>query len=114
MPTCLDHAGLTHPRALVPEEKRLGYVSDAWVNDNNDLVTISTVDSKREESDLLERSLKEGKRWGVSLYNRLLPDPETGGIAKIDSTHLGFTMEPALGGIGKVCLAVPQDPPEVG
>jgi len=100
--TCIDHAGVTHPKQLVPEEKRVGRVTDAWVDDEDNLMAISTIEEHRPEADLMEESLRQGKRWGVSLNHRLIKDPaRRGDVAKIDTTHLGYTMVPDNGEIGR-------------
>jgi len=114
MPIVLDHAGLENPRDAVPEEKRLGYWTHAWLNPSHDLCVVGELDPARPETPLLATALRRrhdynvakaaGAQWtqaiepppvwGTSIYGSVTQDTVTKKIVAHNLTHGGITIDP--------------------
>ena len=97
---CIDHADLSDPCATVPPEKRIGKLTDAWVDDKGNLWGLSRLYKDRPETrqlyDGMKRRMTDPKAptLGTSHYVSMKQDNDTKKILALDWTHQGMTYNP--------------------
>lgn len=103
LPLVLDHADLKSSKDLLPAEKVIGHVTDAFVDRAGNLLVAGEIYEHRPESKAIRDSIAMGRHWGLSFWTDLTkvePGADVGGTDKVRGlrlSHLGVTVEPAWG-----------------
>lgn len=118
IPLCIDHADCTDPNAQVPEELIIGYITGMGVDhEDNHIVTGFVYKERPEMGDIFRDMLLPPKKfWGLSSYTKFLFENERRdsiqpGSKKI--THVGVTLNPALGEEGSMIFDYGTNPDKV-
>lgn len=97
MPLTIDHAGLSRFGDQVPPEKRIGWATDAFVDDVHGIIVVGYLTVAHPEAARVVADLRAGRRWGLSFYTDQRVNPVTKETRELMITHLGVTEDPAWG-----------------